>query len=37
MLGRYQEASNVILDSSEINDGPELNLSYTEERNQVKK
>ena len=37
MLGGYQESSNVILDSSEVNDGPDLNLSYSEERNQVKR
>ena len=36
MLGRYQE-SNVILDSSEINDSPKYNISFSEKRNKVNK
>ena len=35
MNGRYQESSNVVLDSSEVNDGPEHMLSYSEKRNKV--
>ena len=35
MNGRYQESSNVVLDSSEVNDGPEHMMSYSEKRNKV--
>ena len=37
MLNRYQESSNVILDSSEINDSPKYNISFSEKRNKVNK